>query len=197
MSLSKYLDKDAVEKYIGSITVDPSFSPLSQDSYNERAVLKAIADTGRQEDLLYAAINMALVGYGNKKYGNYRLRDKVIDILQLMLECGVKTGLGKDARLADGDLTPGRLCRAFRHFIKAYIEAHQYESYLFRKYTDKDPRFMNVMFRGAEYLEGLNKEETDQILIAHERLDVKLGTNISDRVSRVFQAKGTVKKSLI
>jgi hypothetical protein len=197
MSLSKYLDKDAVEKYIGSITVDPSFSPLSQDSYNERAVLKAIADTGRQEELLYAAINMALVGYGNKKYGNYRLRDKVIDILQLMLECGVKTGLGKDARLGDGDLTPGRLCRAFRHFIKAYIEANHYESYLFRKYTDKDPRFISIMFRGAEYLDGLNKEETDQILIAHERLDSKLGTNISDRVGRVFQAKGTAKRSLI
>jgi hypothetical protein len=197
MSLSKYLDKDAVEKYIGSITIDPSFSPLSQDSYNERAILKAIADTGRQEELLYAAINMAVVGYGNKKYGNYRVRDKIIDILQLMLECGVKTGLGRDARLSENDLTPGRLCRAFRHFIKAYIEANHYESYLYRKYTDKDPRFMNIMFRGAEYLDNLNKEEVEQIIIAHERLDSKHGINISERVLRVLQAKGAVKRGLV
>lgn len=197
MALSKYLDKDAVEKYIGSITIDPSFSPLSQDSYNERAVLKAIADTGRQEELLYAAINMALVGYGNKKYGNYRLRDKIIDILQLMLECGVKTGLGRDARLSESDLTPGRLCRAFRYFIKAYIEANRYESYLYRKYTDRDPRFLSIMFRGAEYLDDLNKEEIDQIIIAHERLDTKFGINISERILRVLQAKGSVKRSLV
>jgi hypothetical protein len=197
MALSKYLDKDAIEKYVGSITMDPSFQPMSQDSYNERAVLRAILDTKRVPELLYAAINMSCIGFGSKKFGNFKLNNKLVDILMLLTECGVKTGIGKDAKLEEGDLTPGRLCRAFRYYIRAYILAQNMETYLFRKYSDKDPAFMSVLFRGAEYLDDLTKDECAVILVAHERLDNRLQTNISERVNRVFEAKGHVKKAVV
>jgi hypothetical protein len=193
---SRYLNKGGIEKLLGVIVIDPTFSTMSQDSYNEKAVLQTIAGTGRHADLLYAAINMSVIGYGNKRFGNYRLNDKIVDILQILIECGVKTGLGRDAKLGEGDLTPGRLCRALRTYIRAYLESTGLETYLFRKYSDKDLRYNSILFRGAEYLEDLSKEESDQILLAHERLDLAKGTNISERVIRVFAAKGAAKRTI-
>jgi hypothetical protein len=193
MSLSKYLDKGGISTYLGALNIDASYSPMSQDSYNERAVLKTILDTRRVLELLYAAINMGCIGYGGKKLGNFRVNGKIYDIETLLRECNVKLGIGKDAKLEEGDLTPGRLCRAFRHYIQDYIAENAFETYLYRKYSDKNPKYMHVLFRGAEYLENLSNEECNAILEAHARLDASAQLNITERVKRVFAAKGLIK----
>jgi hypothetical protein len=197
MALSKYLDKNAIELYMGALNIEPTFQPMSQDSYNERAVLKTILDTRRALELLYAAINMGCIGFGDKKYGNFKVNGKVVDIAVLLRECNVKLGIGKDAKLEEGDLTPGRLCRAFRYYIRDYVNEHDFETYLYRNYSDRNPKFRGVLFRGAEYLDDLSKDEIDAIIDAHQRLDLKRQTNITDRVNRIFAAKGTNKAPVV
>jgi len=195
--MSKYLTEKEIEVLYGELALDLSFLPMSQDSYNESAIIKAIMETGRQHELCYAAINMSCIGYGSKKYGNFKLRNIIIDIAVLLNECRVKLGLTKEAKLTESDLTPQRLCRAFRYQIQAYILANKFETYLYRKYSDHNPKLMHVCFRGAEYLDGLSKEELDCIHAIHVTIDAKLGTTLADRIERVFQAKGYVQKKAV
>jgi len=170
---------------------------MSQDTYNETEVAKAIKLTGRVDELLYASINMSCVGYGNKKYGNYKLKDKIHDIANILNMCHVKLGLGKDAKLLEGDLTPQRLCRAFRNEIREYLAATNFETYLFRKYSTQNKVYLSIMFRGAEYLDGLSKEECDYLLETYTAMDRHTGLHISDRILRVFQAKGYLKRAVV
>jgi len=194
---SKYLTKDELDKLIGNIVYDPTFMPLSQDSYNEAAIIQAIMRTKRVEELLYATINMACIGYGNKKYGYYKLKDKIVDIAQLLMACGVKLSLPKDSKLAEDDLTPQRLCRALRNQVREYIKAKGFETYLYRKYSDHQKEFADVMFRGAEYLDELNPDQVNAILHAHQALDAKLNTNVVQRIERVFKAKGYLQRVVV
>jgi hypothetical protein len=190
----KYLTIVELRAIIGEFIFDPTFVLMSQDSYNETAIAKAIVDTGRAQDLCYATINMACVGYGNKKYGNFKLKDKVNDIANLLNMCHVKLGLGKDAKLLENDLTPQRLCRAFRDYIKDYLIQTKFKSYLFRKYSSGDEKYAHILFRGSEYLDGLSKDECDYIQQVYETMDATLNLKISDRIKRVFQAKGYLKR---
>jgi hypothetical protein len=186
---SKYLGQAAMENILGTIIIDPSFLPLSQDSYDEKAVLIAIAKTGRQDELFYCAVNLAVMGFGGKKFGNFLLHGKITDIASIMQECGIRIGLSKDAKIEPSDLTPGRLCRAFRYQIRSYLKTNLVESYLFKKYSDKNPDYLHILFRGAEYLDDLTKDQGDVILMVHERLDTKLGTTMAERISTIFAAK--------
>jgi len=180
---------------MGIIKPDVSFVPMSQDSYNETTVLQALLATGKKEELLMAAINLGVIGYGNRRYGHFKCKDKLVEIAVLLAAAGVKFGLTKDAKLSDGDLTPQRLCRAFRYHIKAYIEETKTESYIYRKYSTHETKYMSILFRGSEYLDDLKKDEVDYILETYESMDSKTGVNISERVVRVFQAKGYIKRS--
>jgi len=193
--MSKYLTKAEVDAILGDLNVDATFMPLSQDSYNETAILKAILGTGKKEQLLMAAINLSCVGYGNRKYGNFLCQEKLIEIAVLLAAAGVKFGLTKDAKLADGDLTPQRLCRAFRNHIRAYLVNSKFESYVYRKYSTHDTRYATILFRGSEYLDDLKKDEVDYILETYENMDQKTGLNLTNRVLRVFQAKGYVTRT--
>jgi hypothetical protein len=184
----QYLDSKEVAVIIGSITIDPTFELMSTDTYNERAVLKAIAATGMQDQIFYAAANLSIIGYGQKKFGSFKLKGHLVDIAELLIP-HVKLNLGKDAKLAEADLTPHRICRALRYSIRAYIESTTVRPYIWKKYSDQDYKFRSIMFRGAEYLDDLTKEQAAALLDAYKRMDAKLGINISERIERIFAAK--------
>jgi hypothetical protein len=190
----KYLTAAEIEAFLGEIVIDDTFIPMSQDSYNETEIMNSIKATSKEDELCMAAINMACVGYGNRRYGNFKHKGTIIDIANLLTNCGVKLGLPKDAKLKDEDLTPQRLCRAFRHNIQKYIVANKFETYLFRKYSSQDPKYLHLMFRGAEYLDDLNPDECAYLMETYATMDEKLNLNISERIKRVFQAKGYLKR---
>jgi hypothetical protein len=196
MSTPKYLTSEDISNLMGIVKPDISFVPMSQDSYNETAVVQAILATGKKEELLMAAINLGIIGYGNRRYGQFKLKEKLVEIAVLLAAAGVKFGLTKDAKLNEGDLTPQRLCRAFRYHIKAYLEETKAHSYIYRKYSTHELRYSNILFRGAEYLDDLKKDEVDYILETYESMDAKTNLNLSDRVLRIFQAKGYVKRTV-
>jgi len=188
-NLNKYLSAQEIVDLIGIIVIDPSFELMSQDSYNENKVAAAILATKRVPELCLAAINMAIIGFGNRKYGNFRLRDNVVEISHLLTQCNVKLNLNKDAKLKEEDLTPGRLCRFFRNNIRTYITDTNTPSYMYRKYSTREAQFVSVLFRGSEYLDDLTDEEVTYILETYARMDANQGINISQRIRRVFEAK--------
>lgn len=193
---NKYLSPAEIDGLIGVIQLDANFEILSQDSYNEQKIGVAIVATKRVKELCEAAINMAVIGYGNKRYGAFRVGDNVIDIAQLLASLGVKINLNKDSKLKEEDLTPSRLCRFFRNHIRAYILASHNASYLWRKYTDRDPAMAPILFRGCEFLDDLTQEQVATIREAYRRLDLDKGATISTRVTRVFEAKAYVPRKI-
>lgn len=195
IATKKYLTEKEIVAILGEIIFDEKFVPMSQDTYNEAAVVDAINQTGKAQALAMAAVNMACVGYGNKKFGIFRYNNIVQDITAILTDCGVKTNLGKDAKISERDLTPQRICRAFRNHIRRYIVDNKFETYLFRKYSNHDTNYAHLCFRGAEYLDDLKKDECDFLLLLYAKLDSEKSTNISDRIRRVFQAKGYVTRT--
>jgi len=188
--MTKYLTEQEIDSVIGDIIFDKEFSTMSQDSYNEHLIAKKIL-TLNPKELCYAAINMSVVGFGNQKYGQYRYGDNIINIQSLFQKYGIKYNNQRSAILKDDDITAGRLCRFFRHKTRKYIYSNNIDTYMWRKYSTRDRKFRHICFRGAEYLEDLSPDEATYLLDTIHEMDKKNGTNISERVIRVFDAKNT------
>jgi len=188
--MAKYLSEEEIDNIIGVSNIPDNFSPMSQDSYNEELIAQKIAKLKNPPELLMATINMSLVGFGNQRYGNYRVGDQIITITNVFNTFGIKYNNSKNSLLKEDDITPQRLCRFYRYKIRKYILKNNSQSYLWRKYSSKDKKFMHICFRGAEYLDDLKPEEAQYLLNTVKNMDTRLATNISDRVERVLQAKG-------
>jgi hypothetical protein len=189
MSVGKYLTKAQIDAIIGKLEVSINFVPMSQDSYNEESIAKAVLATGKESQLLEATLNMAVVGIGNQKYGFFRNGDSVVDIGQLLDTCGVKLRLPINAVLKEDDLTVQRLCRFFRHHIRDWLKSTGYQTYIYRKYSRHDPNLNHVLFRGAEYLDDLSEQEEDELAYSIATMDSQLKTNIFGRYERIRQAQ--------
>eukprot|EP01098_Paradermamoeba_levis_P016610 TRINITY_DN904_c0_g1_i11.p1 TRINITY_DN904_c0_g1~~TRINITY_DN904_c0_g1_i11.p1 ORF type:complete len:200 (+),score=12.17 TRINITY_DN904_c0_g1_i11:371-970(+) len=187
--MAKYLKYDDIAAIIGPFELETGFSPMSQDSYNETLVANRVLKTGNVKQLRQAAINMAIVGFGNKRYGSYRVNDVVMDLKQLFDNCDVKYRNNPGALLKEDELTPNRLCRFFRYDVRKYIQNTGAQSYMFRKYSDHDPKFADIAFRGSEYLDGLSEEQKIWLRTTYLNLDARLSTQVTERIDRVFQAK--------
>jgi hypothetical protein len=188
----KYLTAQELTNALSTFVLDPQFVPMTSDSYNEALIVEEINKMPDKEKVLSCVVTLATVGWGSKRFGQIKHRDKAIDISVVLAAGNVKLNLVKDTKLSERDLTPQRLCRAFREKIRTYLQESKFETYLYRKYSSKVVKFSDIMFRGSEYLEGLNKEQVDFILETYENMDAKLGTNISDRIIRVFKASGYI-----
>jgi len=188
--MAKYLTEQEIDDIIGITTLPDNFSPMSQDSYNEELIAQKISKLKNPSDLIMATINMSIVGFGNQRYGNYRVGEQIINITNVFNTYGIKYNNSKNSLLKEDDITPQRLCRFYRYKIRKYILKNNSQSYLWRKYSTKDKKYMHVCFRGAEYLDDLQPDEAQYLLVTVKHMDTRLGTNISDRVERVLQAKG-------
>jgi len=140
---------------------------------------------------------MAIIGFGNKRYGNFRVKDEIYDIRILFDKTGVLYRNPISALLKEDDLTPNRLCRFFRYEIWDYIKKTKIVTYLFRKYSTHDKNYFDICFRGAEYLDELTEDQLTYLLQTTQNMDSKLNTRISERVRRVNEAKGKLKPILI
>jgi len=189
MATNKYLSDEEIRKLLGDIVVPESFTLMSQDSYNETLIGKAILATKNETALLQATINMAIVGFGNKNYGTFGSNGNIIAIGTLLKNCGVKTNNAQNSIIKEDELTPQRLCRFFRFFIRDYIRANNTASYIYRKYSNHDPKFAEISFRGAEYLDDLTEEQQVYLISVAQNMDKQLNTNIEARVKRIFAAK--------
>jgi len=188
-SPKKYLNYEEIKLIIGDLQPDDTFKPMSQDSYNETLIAQEILKTNMKDALMEAAINISIIGVGNQKYGNFQKADKIVDIANLLQSTGVKTKLSQNTVLKDNDLTVGRLCRFFRFHTRNYLLKTRHPTYLWRKYSDQDPQYNNIMFRGAEYLENLADDEKNALRAMYTRMDNRLGTRFVERFDRIRQAQ--------
>jgi len=137
------------------------------------------------------AIQMAVIGYGNKLFGEFKVGEETHKIVNIFKENGIKSDLVKSAKLEVDDLTPRRLIRFFRYHIRDFIVQTNRNSYLWRKYSDRDDEFKNI-HPGMEHY--LNPKENDvlaaYLLKTYMNMDKRNDTLISERIIRVFEARG-------
>lgn len=187
-SEGQYLSADEIERLIGKIDIS-DLELVRMDSYSDSDVYNTVKKTGMEKELLCSAIQTAIVGYGNKRYGSVTVSGSNINIEDLYKKCGVRVKLELGAVLDPGDLTPRRLQRFFRKQISDYIKKTGTASYLWRKYSTHSEKFKHLVFPGAEHL--LNDEEAVEYLFAsYVQLDKRLNTHISERIQRVLNARG-------
>jgi hypothetical protein len=187
-SEGQYLTGDEIKKLIGHIDIS-DFELVRMDSYSDSAMFETIKKTKKEKELLCSAIQTAVVGMGNKRYGAVVLKGEVIDIEKLYKECGVKTKLELNTVLQPGDLTGRRLQRFFRQQISDFITATGTASYLWRKYSDHNEAYKHLVFPGAEHL--VDTEEAQLYLFSvYKNLDERLNIRISERIHRVYNARG-------
>jgi hypothetical protein len=184
----KYLTAETLIEFFKDID-NTKIIPMSTDSYNETLILERIQETGKKTELAACALNMSIVGFGNKKYGHVMHNGELLNIENVLKSCGVQLRNEPNKVLKDDDLTPQRICRFFRHNTQKFLRDNKYQSYMFRKYSDHDPQFFDICFRGAEYLDELTLEQKNYLLKVAKTMDAKINTNVADRMTRVFEAK--------
>jgi hypothetical protein len=184
----QYLSQDQLKEIV-NVTDFENLKVISRDSYSDTEICKTIKKRKAMSPLLYCAIQTAVVGYGNKTYGEFQLDGEKVDVKNLYKEFGVKDELQQSAKLELGDLTPRRIQRFFRVQIQSFLEQNTDVSpYLWKKYSTHEEKFRTITFPGAESLVE-SKEEALYLLQTYVELDMRLGTNIQERVKRVLFAR--------
>jgi len=190
----QYLTGAQISALIGKIDLS-DFELVRMDSYSDSAIYNKIKNTKKEKELLCSAIQTAVVGMGNKKYGAVVLSGETIDIHKLYNDCGVKTNLTQSTVLQPDDLTGRRLQRFFRQQISDFIKETGTASYLWRKYSDHNELYKHLVFPGAEHLVE-SEDERMYLISVYTQLDSKLNTTISERIRRVYEARGFTSSTL-
>jgi hypothetical protein len=187
MTQSQYLNEHQLSAEFGDLAIN-NVTLISQDTYNEMELLKAVKKTGMVGELLACTIQIAVVGFGGKSYGHVNYKGSDLDVKSVFNKCHVNLVSELNKKLKDGELTPRRLIRLFRFQIQKFIKTSGKKSYLARKYYDGDEQYEEYIYPGAESI-ITNPEHAKALLSAYEILDKRLGTHISERIKRVFSAR--------
>jgi hypothetical protein len=196
-SLGTFLDKSELDK----ISPEYGFFQLVQtETYNEYELLKSVEQIGK--DICGAiAIQLAIVGYGNKNYGSIIINGESIDIFAFFKKNKIKTDAEFGSKLTPKDVTPRRLIRLFRYAISDYINDNKnIQSYLFKKYClNKNQITRSFIYPGFEHIASpvTDYDKIKDLLQTYEYLDSRLNTKVKDRIVRVLVARGFNEDSLI
>jgi hypothetical protein len=191
MTFNQYYSNDDLEEAVGVIDIQ-GFKVLSQDSYSDEAIWNKIKSLNGQKDLLCCAIQTAVVGFGNKVFGEYEQNGETVDVLKVFKKYGVHTEFTLGSKIAPDDLTPRRLQRFFRLQISKYLEKNnEVFPYLWKKYSTLNLKYKHICFPGAESL-VVKEDEAMYILETYKTLDERLGTDVSSRIRRVLAARGII-----
>jgi len=170
---------------------------LKTDTYHEGKILKKLMSYQKEdrELLLHAAVQIAIVGAGNKNYGFIKKNGVVVNLIDVFKKLNIKYLNNIQAKLADDDLTPRRLVRFFRFQIRNFLTENKgVTSYLWKKYgsafsTAESMRL--ICFPGAEHLTE-DGDEIKFLLATYKRLDEINKTNFYSRILNVFASRGLV-----
>jgi len=190
--IGQYLTKDILINALPKILIKPEELGTT-DTYHEEKILKNYASLDEKSQILIykAALQVAIVGYGNKNYGFIRVDDKnIMTLVDLFEKYKIKYLEKINSKYGDADLSVRRLLRLFRYQIQKFIIENNRPSYLWLKYANKDNiKFVSVCFPGGEHLVD-NKEEAEFLLTTYGNLDSIQNTKFRARLKRVFIARG-------
>jgi len=163
---------------------------ISTDTYSDSEIHESILETGKIELLACSAIQMCVVGFGNKSYGVFRHGGNDYNIVDLFKECNIKYSLNLNSKIIASELTPRRLQRFFRFQVYQFLENNKHvKPYLWRKYSTRNEKYRSITFPGAESLISKN-DEIKYLIETYKALDHRNNTNITERICRVFEARG-------
>jgi len=176
------------------------------DTYNETKIVAKIKELGDANiKLLYkAALQIAIIGSGNKNYGFVRDDSgNIVTLDAIFKKCNVLYLNDQNAKLKDDTLTARRLTRVYRYHIQRFIRDTGKTSYLFNKYGDKiiatkDTHLITICFPGAEHMIK-TKEEIEYLILTYKNLDEAMVVNkrqlnfsFSERIRRVLIARNLI-----
>jgi len=187
------LQQDVLEKELEVKNV--SILLITQDTYDESKLVQTIREAGIH--VCYAvAVQLAIIGFGNKTYGKVRVEDEEIDILEFFKKKKIHYNYKFGDKILPEELTPRRLIRVYRYKILEYLNKnHERSSYLYRKYCNiKNDTLRQWIFPGVEHI--LNPEQSNirdilqGFIETYKTLDERNNTKIYDRIKRVLYARG-------
>jgi len=191
MENPQYLNRETLLSEIPQIEVK-SEDLGSTDTYNESKILETYQKLSNEaKELIYkAAIQLAIIGYGNKNYGFIRLNEKeIIKLEDLFKKYNIKFMEKQNQKYDDYSLSARRLLRLFRFQIQNFIIKNKRPSYLFLKYSDRNSFYVDICFPGGEHLVE-NKEQAIYLYNVYNNLDKNLNTKFCQRLQRVYIARG-------
>jgi len=193
MSVAKFGSFLTIEEF-DEFKIDHKLvSLILTETYNEYSLKDSIEKIGK-DICCCVAIQLAIVGYGNKNYGSVKFNGVVVDIADFCKKNHVKSDLNINAKLKPEDVTPRRLIRFFRYSIKDYISQNkECQSYLFKKYClDKNDDTRSFVYPGFEHIAepSVDLNKVKKLIETYGYLDYKLNTHIKERIVRVLIARG-------
>jgi len=136
-----------------------------------------------------AAIQLAVIGYGNKNFGGIRGdNNEIIAIPDLFKQLNIPHGSGMNEKFNPNQLTLRRLMRLLRYQVQRFIVENKRPSFLYLKYSDKDPRFSNICFPMGEHIVE-TKEEALYIYNTYKRLDNLQSTKFAEKITKSIDCK--------
>jgi hypothetical protein len=163
---------------------------VSSSSYDEDAIRQTIEQSGKEKQLLAAAIQLATVGWGKGNYGVVKVDGGDLSLEDLFVQANVYYGNDEGAALDPGDLTPKRLCRFYRFHITQWLKEKKLQSYLVRKYGSRLSRkFYFVIFPGAEYF-VTSDDHCKALVDCYASLDSRCHTNFVPRILSIYKSRG-------
>lgn len=174
---------------------------ISADNYNEPKLLKKFLsyDEREQRLLFKCALQISIIGYGNKNYGFIRSDDEVLSVTDVFNSLKINYNKGMGQKYDEDELSARRLIRLLRCQIQKYIKEKKRPSYLWLKYaekTEKTIEFSSFCFPSGEHLVE-NKEQADFMMTTYKNLDDKIGSKFCERLKRVFIAMGIYQPSFL
>ena len=133
---------------------------VSADSYDESKLLEKFKIYKPDEKiiLLKCAIQISIIGSGNRNYGFVRHGDVIHDIKTLFKNLNIKHDNNLNSKYESDEFSSRRLTRFFRYQIKEFIIRTNRPSYLWLKYSDKNQKFISICFPGGEHLVETKEE---------------------------------------
>jgi len=187
---NQYLSKEILVQNIGILELSTN-DLISGDTYNETKILETYNSFKKEDKILIykAAIQLAIIGYGQKNYGAIRVdNEHVIPLIDLFNKHKIKYNEKLSAKYEEGELSVRRLLRFFRYQVMEFIINTRRPSYLWLKYSTKDIKFMTICFPGAEHMVE-TKEEANYLIQTYANLDDTMKTGFVVRLKRVFIAR--------
>jgi len=146
---NQYLSEETLFDKIPDIHVKPE-ELGSADSYNEEKLLTKYLTLDKDGQILVykSALQLAIIGFGNKNYGFVRKNDKeIIMLVDIFNKYNIKYLEKQSSKFKEDELSARRLIRLFRCQIQKFIVQNNRPSYLWLKYADKSNKdYMKICF---------------------------------------------------
>jgi len=186
--LTAYIKTEELMSKLNVVQVDDL---ISTDSYNETILLNKVLQMSNDDQrvLFQIALQVAIIGIGNRNYGKIKLSGEILDMVTILKKYQITYNKPQNSLYKEDELSPRRLTRLFRGHIFDFINKQKRPSYLWIKYSDKDIKYVNICFPGGEYLE-LTKDEYKYLYDLYSKIDSRLNTNFKEKIERVALARG-------